>query len=418
HGTGYGPLRYLNPHTATQLRNLPQPHITLNYLGHLLAAPHGPSNGAGWEPVTGIEFDTTILGNVPVAAILDVNAYLDESGETSILRAIWVYPPDVLPAADVTELTDLWTSALTALADHTSRPGAGRLTPSDLDLVHLDQPTFDTLHHDYPTLTDVWPLTPLQAGLLFHHELTSQALDTYVVQVVLDIDGSLDPGRLRDAAKTLLDRHPNLRAAFGHTPDGTPIQIITPAPLRWAHHDLSGERDGTVAHDIVTADRTTAFDLTTPPLLRLTLITHGPTHHQVALTHHHILLDGWSEPLLLHELLQLYEHHADPGAVPRPLPYRRYLEWLTRQSLEESRAVWAEALDGLEGPTILLPSARSRVPTTFPEEYRVSLSKEHTDALRTVARSHDLTLHTILNTAWALVLATHTGTTDITFGTT
>ncbi|XDK95822.1 amino acid adenylation domain-containing protein [Rhodococcus opacus] len=418
HGTGYGPLRYLNPHTATQLRNLPQPQTTLNYLGRFDYPPHGPSNGTGWEPVTSIEFDTTILGNVPVTAILDVNAYVYESGGVPILRATWVYPPGVLPAADVTELTDLWTEALTALADHISRPGAGRLTPSDLDLVHLDQTTLDALHHHYPTLTDVWPLTPLQAGLLFHHELTSQALDTYVVQLVLDIDGPLDPDRLRDAADTLLGRHPNLRAAFGHTPDGTPIQIVTPATLPWNHHDLSDERDGTVAHDIVTTDRTTAFDLTAPPLLRLTLITHGPTHHQIALTHHHILLDGWSTPLLLHELLQLYEHHADPGAVPRPLPYRRYLEWLTQQSLEESRAAWADVLDGLEGPTILLPSARGRVPSTFPDEYRVSLSREHTDGLRTVARTHDLTLHTILDTAWALVLATHTATTDITFGTT
>ncbi|WP_218026519.1 non-ribosomal peptide synthetase, partial [Rhodococcus jostii] len=319
---------------------------------------------------------------------------------------------------DVTELTDLWTSALTAIADHTSRPGAGRLTPSDLDLVHLDQPTLDALHHDYPTLTDVWPVTPLQAGLLFHHELTSHTLDTYVVQVVLDIDGPLDADRLRDAAAALLGRHPNLGAAFGRTPDGTPIQIITPAPLRWTHHDLSDEHDGRVAHDIVAADRTTPFDLTAPPLLRLIHITHSPTHHRVALTHHHILLDGWSTPLLLHELLQLYEHHTDPDAVLRPRPYRRYLEWLAQQSLEESQAAWAEVLDGLEGPTILLPSARDRVPSTFPDEYRVTLSREQTEALRTLARTHNLTLHTIINTAWALVLATHTGTTDITFGTT
>ncbi|EKT76228.1 non-ribosomal peptide synthetase, partial [Rhodococcus opacus M213] len=78
-----------------------------NYLGRFDYPPHGPSNGTGWEPVASIEFDTTILGNVPVTAILDVNAYVYESGGAPILRATWVYPPGVLAATDVDDLTEL-----------------------------------------------------------------------------------------------------------------------------------------------------------------------------------------------------------------------------------------------------------------------------------------------------------------------
>ncbi|MDI9980194.1 amino acid adenylation domain-containing protein, partial [Rhodococcus sp. IEGM 1307] len=307
----------------------------------------------------------------------------------------------------------------TALADHISRPGAGRLTPSDLDLVHLDQPALDALHQHYPTLTDVWPLTPLQAGLLFHAELGGPAADAYVVQLVLDIDGPLDADRLRDAVAALLGRHPNLGTAFTHTADGTPVQVVTTTALAWAHHDVTtAHRPAEELGDIVSADRAAPFDPAEPPLLRFTLVTTGPDDHHLVLTNHHLVLDGWSTPLLLHELLELYEHHADPDALAPVPPYRDFLEWLGTRDVSASVAAWGRALEGVEDATRLAPGLDPHRVAGPCAERVVALTAAETDALRTVARTHDLTLHTIIDTAWALVLATHTGTTDITFGTT
>ncbi|MFC0449112.1 amino acid adenylation domain-containing protein, partial [Rhodococcus jostii] len=415
-GTGYGPLRYLNPHTATQIRNLPQPQTTLNYLGRFDYPAATPDTG--WIPVEGVDLGRP-PSNLAAPAVLGIDAATVVVGGTEHLTATWSYVTGVLSAADVTELTDLWTSALTAIADHTSRPGAGHLTPSDLDLVHLDQPTLDALHHDYPTLTDVWPLTPLQAGLLFHAELGDPAADAYLVQLVLDISGPLDADRLRDAAHTLLGRHPNLGAAFTHTADGTPVQVVTTAALAWAHHDVTtAHHPAAVLDNVLAADRAAPFDPAEPPLLRFTLVTTGPDDHHLALTNHHLILDGWSTPLLLHELLHLYEHHADPGALPPVRPYRDFLEWLGTRDISASVAAWNQALDGVEEPTRLVPGLDPHREPGPCSERVASLTAEQTEALRTLARTHNLTLHTIINTAWALVLATHTGTTDITFGTT
>ncbi|MGW4341094.1 condensation domain-containing protein, partial [Rhodococcus koreensis] len=417
HGTGYGPLRYLNPHTATQLRNLPQPHITLNYLGRIEYSTSGSETG--WTPVKDVDLGRHTDSDLAVAAVLTIDAATVVTDGTARLTATWSYHVGVLAASDVDDLADLWTSALTALADHTSRPGAGRLTPSDLDLVHLDQPTLDTLHHDYPTLTDVWPLTPLQAGLLFHHELGGPAADAYVVQLVLDIRGPVDTDCLRNAVAALLDRHPNLGAAFTHTADGTAVQVVTTTAPAWAQLDVTTARSPAAElDDILTADRTTLFDPAEPPLLRFTLVTTGPDDHHLVLTNHHLILDGWSTPLLLHELLQLYEHHADPEALPPARPYRDFLEWLGTRDVSASVAAWDRALDGVENATRLTPNVDLHRDGGPCSERVATLTDSQTDTLRTLARSHDLTLHTILNTAWALVLATHTGTTDITFGTT
>ncbi|NDV11131.1 hypothetical protein GXW84_43425, partial [Rhodococcus sp. IEGM 248] len=145
----------LNPHTATQLRNLPQPQTTLNYLGRFDYPPSGAQ--AGWTPVTDVDLGRHPDSDLAASAVLTIDAATVVTEGTARLTATWSYAAGVLAATDVDDIAELWTEALTALADHTSRPGAGRLTPSDLDLVHLHQPALDALHHRYPTLTDVWP---------------------------------------------------------------------------------------------------------------------------------------------------------------------------------------------------------------------------------------------------------------------
>ncbi|MEU2258675.1 condensation domain-containing protein, partial [Nocardia xishanensis] len=232
----------------------------------------------------------------------------------------------------------------------------------------------------------------------------------------------VDPARLRAAAQTLLDRHANLRAAFVSDPEGRLLQVLADGvEVAVREIDLTA-----VAHSvrgaeldrILTADRATRFDMSTAPLLRLMLITLAPGEYRLVLTNHHILLDGWSLPLLLRELLGLYVTAADGSGLPRVHPYREYLAWLGRQDGQAARAVWQQALAGVEEPTLLAPAHRGRELSTIPDQCRLDLTEEQTQALTVVARERGVTLNTVIQVAWGLVLATMTSREDVVFGAT
>ncbi|GAB2973121.1 amino acid adenylation domain-containing protein [Amycolatopsis acidiphila] len=251
-------------------------------------------------------------------------------------------------------------------------------------------------------IEDILPLSPLQQGMLFHALFDRDATDVYTVQFVLGLDGEIDSKRLRTAAETLLTRHPNLRAAFVHEDLEDPVQLVLDeVELPWT--EVEGDLAG-----VLERDRRARFDLAEPPLLRMTLVRLGEADHRLVLTNHHILLDGWSLPLLVSELLALY------GGVepPRPRPYRDYLGWLSTRDSAASAAAWRDALDGAE-PTLLAPAA-SRVPTR-PGKIRFDLPAER---LYGRAREEGLTVNTVVQGLWGQVLARLTGRDDVVFGAT
>lgn len=159
-----------------------------------------------------------------------------------------------------------------------------------------------------------------------------------------------------------------------------------------------GRRQGR-AQNILAADRRRGFDLTTPPLLRLTLVRLGERRHLLAVTSHHILLDGWSGPLLVRDLLALYR--GAPGPAPRP--YRDYLLWLNGRDRATTRGLWQEALAGIDGPTRLVPEAAA-MPAGTPERVDVPLPDDLVARVHAFARAHDVTVSTVLQSAWGLLL--------------
>ncbi|MFZ2527195.1 MAG: amino acid adenylation domain-containing protein [Rhodococcus sp. (in: high G+C Gram-positive bacteria)] len=339
-----------------------------------------------------------------------------------MLRAHWSFPAGLLDTATVTALTAAWTRAATALADHVRDPHAGGMTPSDLPLVHLDQSTVDRLEQRYGPLETVWPPAPLQTGLLFHALLAGQAAaaDAYVVQLCFDLRGTVDPDRLRRATVIMLDRYPNLRAAF--TGDGTGgfVQVI-PAhvELPWTVLDVAGHDDPDGDADrILATDRHTRFDIAAAPLLRGTVIRTGADRYRLALTNHHILLDGWSTPLLVKELLLLYATDGDTTALERPHSYGDYLTWLAGLNTSDSLDTWTRALAGVEDATLLVPEHRTGTADTVSEDLLVDLPADLAARLDAVAAHRGITVNTLVQTAWGLVLGALTGRTDVVFGAT
>ncbi|MFI7185664.1 amino acid adenylation domain-containing protein [Streptomyces anthocyanicus] len=269
-------------------------------------------------------------------------------------------------------------------------------------------------------LEDILPLSPLQEGMLFHNLFDEEELDAYNVQVFIDLEGGTDPERLRRAGQALLERHANLRAAFRHEGLKRPVQLIPRrVVLPWGEEDLSGvaepEREA-AAERVAERDRWTRFDLSRPPLIRFTLVRLGPARHRLLLTLHHILADGWSMPILLRELMTLYTVHGDGTALPRVRPYRDYLGWLGGRDRDAARQAWTEAFAGLDAPSIVAPGRGAL--TAAPERIDFSEDEAASAALTRFARSNGLTVNTVIQGCWGLVLSHLTGRDDVVFGVT
>ncbi|MFF4054731.1 amino acid adenylation domain-containing protein [Streptomyces sp. NPDC001668] len=268
-------------------------------------------------------------------------------------------------------------------------------------------------------IADILPLSPLQEGLLFHALYDDdQAPDVYAAQQVLELTGDVDPAAVRAAGQALLDRHPNLRACFRRREAAAPLQIVpTDVELPWSEEDVSDLDDAareTAWQRILDAERAHRFDLARPPLLRHLLVRWAADRYRLVITNHHILLDGWSKQLLVREFTALYKGEH-PTALPPPPPYRDYLAWLSRQDRTAAETAWQKALEGAEEPTLLAPGTAAGT-TVLPHELVVELPESATTAAETAARDLGITLNTLVQGAWGVLLGRLTGRTDTAFG--
>ncbi|MEU3564496.1 amino acid adenylation domain-containing protein [Kitasatospora sp. NPDC006786] len=412
-GIGFGLLRHLNPDTAAVLAGCADPQIEFNYLGRF--APEGVTAEdvlAGTEAMSEGAATGLALGRV-----LGLDATTVDTPQGPLLVAQWSYATGLLSEERVRAFAEAWFAALGALAGHADRPDAGGHTPSDFPLVAVTQSEVDELaaHHAPARLVDVWPTSPLQQGMAFHSAYDADGADVYTSVVTFDLTGPVDADRLRTAAEALLTRQPNLKAAFHQRHDGPPVQVVPDGvELPFTVVDLSAHADPAAeAARIAAAEYGRRFDLDRPPLLRYTLIRLAPGRHQLIASAHHILLDGWSTPLFAEELWALYfEQPLAPAA-----PYREYLRWITLRDGEAARAAWAQALAGADEPTLLAPG-RSAATPQLPLRLHTGLTPETTEALARTARRYGVTLNTLVQAAWGVLLARLTGREDVLFGTT
>ena len=262
-------------------------------------------------------------------------------------------------------------------------------------------------------IADVLPLTPLQQGLLFHARTAQGSDDLYAMQLDITVTGPLDQHRLRDAVHTVINRHPNLAARFSEKFD-QPVQIIPADPeAPWRYLELDGGADpGEQVQRVCAAERASVCDLADELPFRAALFRTAADRHQFVLTFHHIVVDGWSLPILVGEIFASYYQQRLPAAVP----YRRFVTWLADRHLESAHAAWREVLAGFETPTLVGGPGRSGLGRRSFASFR--LSEETTTALGELARSCDTTVNIVLQGAWAQLLSVLTGQHDVVFGVT
>ncbi|MCD0449115.1 amino acid adenylation domain-containing protein [Actinocorallia sp. API 0066] len=399
-GLGFGSLRHLDPEAALTGGT---PPILFNYLGRFRTGA-----GADWQPAAGL--DPLAAGRdpgMPFGHALEVNAVVQDGPAGPVLSATLSWPGRVLDAVSAAELAELWIAALRGLAAH--REGRGH-TPSDFPLVTLGQDDVDALEATVGPLADVLPATPLQQGLFFHTLFGDAFSDVYTVQQIIELTGAVDPEAVRRAVQGLADRHPALRAAFHHADDRLVQVVPERAEVPWQVVD--GDADA--ARLIAAREAGLPFDLDAPPLMRAALVRDTGRAHLV-LTLHHLIADGWSVPLILRDLLDAPDTPVDPASG---LPaFQRYLAWLAGRDTDAARAAWRDALAGLDEPTLVAGPSRQEASGPFAEA-DAALSPEATAQLTSWARANGLTLGTLVQGAWGLLLGRITGRRDIVFGTT
>jgi amino acid adenylation domain-containing protein/non-ribosomal peptide synthase protein (TIGR01720 family) len=420
-GVGYTLLRYLNETTAAVLRVHPADEVGFNYLGRFSFDRARTDSETAWTPAP--EFPELVAApdpRQPLISALELNSLVTGTGAAEALTALFTFATGVLSPDEVRHIADAWQRALRGLLTQAAA-GATGLVPADLPLVDVQQHDLDAWQRRCGRVGDVWPLTPLQHGLLFHSMLGDSAAVSYQTQFVFRISGPVDPARLRNAAQSLLDRHPNLRVAFLATSTGEPVQVVVDGvEVPFAHVDLTGHPNAQQRlTQILAAEREARFRPDSAPLLRLSLITLDPTRAELALTAHHVLFDGWSLPLIEQELMHRY---AGAASDPEPVEngYREFLRWQSRQDIASAVEAWTEELSGVTQPTLLADAltGTGAAAKTTTEVGQVDVRLTHGEAAAVVrqAAACGITANNLVQGAWAVVLAQLTGTSDVLFG--
>ncbi|PYC22571.1 non-ribosomal peptide synthetase [Aquipseudomonas alcaligenes] len=370
------------------------PQLLFNYLGQFDQGEGGLRlrEGGLWREA-----------DAPMDAALVINA--EQRG--GALQLYIDFNPAQLARTTLEGVVTRLQDELRAIAQHCAK-AQPLLTPSDVPLAGLSQIELDAL----AGVEDIHPLSPLQQGLLFHSQL--EGAGSYVSQLLLPFTG-LDPLRLQSAWRQVLVRHGVLRSRF--LLGERPLQLVqAEVELDWQDLDWRGVADFEAQlQAFCSAERERGFTLDQAPLLRLALIQRGAGDFVLVWTLHHLLLDGWSNGLLFAEVLAIY--HGDRLPAPGG-QFRDYIHWLDGQDAAAEQAFWREQLAPLEGATRIAGCLPCRAPEQGHARHPLPLDSATEQRIRGFAQRHGLTLNTLVQAAWALLLARLTGKRSLCFGAT
>ncbi|OHX38478.1 hypothetical protein BJL95_09280 [Methylomonas sp. LWB] len=416
-GIGYSLLRYLSDDAEIRqnLASQPQPQIIFNYLGQLDTALEDDGLFAlGSDPV-GVSYDLASER----AHELDVVASI-QAGQ---LQLSWRYSRARYRRATLKTLAGHYQFHLEALIDHCRQAESGGYTPSDFPLAALTQTQLDALDLTPRMIEDVYPLSPLQHGLMFH-SLYQPDTNVYRIQLSCRLTGPLEISAFKLAWQQLLQHHAILRTRFWVQGLAQPLQIVEhQAKLSIVVHDwreMSESEQQQRWQTMQVDDRQQGYDFHEAPLMRLNLARIGEKQHYLLWSYHHILIDGWSMPMLIREVFTIY-HELRRGEELKLVPtqaYRNYIAWLQNQDMAAAEHYWRDQLAGFESVTVLGVDMGRGSKSLLGEnrKHQLVLTADETQCLQRCVRHQKLSLNTLMQAAWALLLSHYSGTSDVVFG--
>ncbi|HKR11816.1 MAG TPA: amino acid adenylation domain-containing protein, partial [Pyrinomonadaceae bacterium] len=423
-GIGYGLLRYLSDDEDTrselgQLAHpLGHPEVSFNYLGQfdqVLA-------DASLFRVARESRGQTQSSRANMPHLLQING----SVAGGRLQLALIYSERVFQPATIERFGESLQRSLRALISHCQSPEAGGFTPSDFPLASLTQAELEVVAGSDKQIEDIYPLTPFQHGLLFH-ALYAPGSDVYFMQLSATIEEQqVDVDGFRRAWQSVIDRHAILRTAFVWEGVSEALQVVRrQVTLPWQEldwRDLSATDQKEQLGVFLKNDERRGFVLSEAPLMRCTLIRLGEDTYRFIWSVHHLLLDGWAMMHVVKELFEFYDAFmaGNDFSPPRSRPFRDYIAWLQQQDEAKAETFWRNALAGFTSPNPI-EIARQEIDQQAKEEYfdlRWTLSLETTEALKEFARQHHLTLNTIVQGMFGLLLGRYSNSDDVVYGAT
>jgi amino acid adenylation domain-containing protein/non-ribosomal peptide synthase protein (TIGR01720 family) len=418
-GIGYGLLKYLSAERATseQLRRLPQALMSFNYLGQL-------------DQVFRDESSPFVLTNEPVGRTrsqLGRRKYLievDGAVRDGRLQMEWAYSENVHAQRTIERVAESFIKKLRKLIEHCVLREVGEYTPSDFALVKLDERQLERLQKMNGQIEDIYSLSPMQQGMLFH-SLYGPDSKIYLTQLVCELEGRLDEETFEAAWQVAADRHAVLRTCFEWEAVEEPVQVVRrTVKVKLKREDWRGfsrqEQEERLA-EYLRRDRERGFDLRQPPLMRLALVRMADEEYLFLWSSHHLLMDGWSLPIILKDVLAAYANLRRKERVEMK-PARRFrdhIAWLKRQDLSRAEIFWRQLLKGFASPTPLIFCRTDSTEKGSAEGYseqQIQLKESLTAKLQALARPNQLTLNSIMQGVWALLLSLYAEKKDVVFG--
>ena len=413
-GIGYGVLRYLTPDAP--LAAGAEPRVVFNYLGDFRG-----THGAGFR-LGRVEARDAISPRRPRAQELEVEAVLLEHGfEISLTFGGTRHDRAAMEA--LLAVLEHETRALLAhgRAAAPPRPAAGEFTSDWLDAGQLEQ-IAAAAGLPLQRISDVYPLSPLQEGMLLHG-LLGDDTQAFSSQICFTIEGTFEVELFRQSWSHLLQRHDALRALFVHQGVDCPLQVILrQRDLPFHYEDLRpiapDEQNERIAQ-FRQMDWVRGFDLSRDVLMRLAVLQTSGHRFTAVLSVHHILVDGWCLAPLFGEMAATYRAlwRREPPALPDAVRHASYIRWLQTVDLVESRAFWKNYLRGVTRATGLPRTAGAEGDRARGRRTLVcDLSAEDTAQLNSVAAQRRVTLSSLLRAAWSLLLGKYNASDDVVFG--
>ncbi len=418
-GIGYGLLRYL---ADAPLASPIQPDVSFNYLGQLDSATSA----------------TALFALAPEAdgatrSEVDLRTYLLEINSSVVggrFQIDWSYSTARHQRETIAHLAAGFLAVLRSLIQNRTTASPCYI-PSDFPLARLDQPTMDQVvvrsnaaQQHAQHIESIYPLSPIQQGLLFHW-LYHPGSEAYFTQTWGTLVGPLNVPAFQQAWQRVVDQHPILRTAFVWEQLDAPLQVVyRQVTLPFEQQDwrqLSTSEQQQQWQTWLQRDRKRGCDPAQAPLMRITLIQFADDRYQFVWSHHHLLLDGWSTPLLLQDVLLSYEAFCQQQVprLPSSPAYGQYIAWLQARSLDQAERFWRQTLRGVVQPTSLLGTASSTpAQAEAYAEFEVKLSAATSAALQDFTRQYPITLNTLMQGSWALLLSHASQQLDVVFGAT